>query len=142
MQASEVPSLVAAGVLAPIVAMLRDGPHGAQERAVLALQKLTEVGGGGERAAVSAGVLPPLVRFLRSGHPQGQAAAMHVLHNLAASADAQQAVGKEAGAIAACVLMLQRSRSAEVVAHAAATLARLSEVGRRVEIVQAGCNPV
>ena len=47
-------------------------------------------------------------------------------------------VGKEAGAIVACVLMLQRSREAEVVAHAAVTLARLSEAGHRAEIVQAG----
>ena len=155
---------MAAGALTPIVAMLRDGSHGTQERAVVALEKLTEAGGGGEFAAVGAGVLPLLVTFLRSGHLQGQAAAMHVLHNLAASFSTQQAtnpnpnpnlnpnpnpnpnpnlnpnqvVGKEAGAIVACVLMLQRSREAEVVAHAAATLARLSEAGHRVEIVQAG----
>ena len=137
-QASEAPSLVAAGALAPIVAMLRDGSRGTQERALVALEKLTEAGGGGELAAVGAGALPPLVTFLRSGHPQGQAAAMHVMHNLAASSDTQQVVGKEAGAIAACVLALQRSREAEVVAHAAAALARLAEGGHRVAIVQAG----
>ena len=107
----------------------------------MALEKLTEAGGGGELAAVGAGALPPLVTFLRSGHPQGQAAAMHVLHNLAASLDTQQVVGKEAGAIAACVLALHRSREAEVVAHAAATLARLSEAGHRIAIVQAGAAP-
>ena len=71
---------------------------------------------------MGAGVLPPLLSFLRSGQPQGQAAAVHVLHNLAASVGTQQAVGKETGAIAACVLLLQRSREAGVVAHATLTL--------------------
>ena len=71
-QAHEVPSLVAAGALAPIVAMLRDGSHGAQERALVALEKLTEAGGGGERAAGGAGALSPRVTGRRAGPPPGR----------------------------------------------------------------------
>ena len=43
---------------------------------------------------------------------------MHMLHNLAGCKETAKEVGAEAGAIAACVLMLQRSRSAEVAANA------------------------
>ena len=158
-----VPTLIAAGAASALVDQLRDGTQDDQEAAAAALQQLTseqretprEDGAApssgmarpetaGLVATVEAGGISPLVRALMQGGPSTRTYAMASLHNLAKSMATRQSVAADVEIVPACVRAMQPTRTVEphpardLREQAAATLAALSEAGKRADIVKEG----
>ena len=140
----EVPALLDAGAADCYVERVSDGSGGhAQRAAAAALRALTsQPGAGGVKEVVRAGALRPLLKLLRAGDLPASLEAAHVVNNLASNVSTRQTVSEEVGAIAACVLTVQRSSgqsAAELAELAASSLACISDAGhlRRQEIVAA-----
>ena len=107
----EVPALLDLGAADCYVERVSDGGGGdAQRAAASALRALTnQPGAGGVREVVRAGALRPLLKLLGAAESPASLEAAHVVNNLASNVSTRQTVSEEVGAIAACVLAVQRS---------------------------------
>ena len=130
-QEAERPSLIAAGVVPPLVAQLSESAEAAR-----AVEQLSGADGG-PSAIVSAGGIQPLVALIDTSNLH-QANAVRTMHNLAQCSETISAVKRDEAAVAANVHVLTQCADPEIRAFAAATLGCVSDAGARAAVVSAG----
>jgi hypothetical protein len=136
-QSHELPSLVEAGVVPPLVAQLHSSEAGAA--VATALEQLS-CDPAGRQAIAGARGIEALVSVVRSERPVGtRAHALQAVLNLARSSATLGSVASDAEVVGACVHVLTCATSdASMRSAAAATLWPVATAGRREAIATAG----
>ena len=127
--------IVAAGAIAPLVALVRNGSDGGKEQAACALANLADNGGDvAAQPIVDAGGIAALVELLRDGSDDGKEQAARGLGNLSSADNAYDAMIAEAGAIDP-LLELERNgpeQASEEAMHALGYLAHNDDLTRPI----------
>ncbi|KAL3162219.1 hypothetical protein ABBQ32_009923 [Trebouxia sp. C0010 RCD-2024] len=105
-------AIIAAGVVPPLVAMLRLDQPMVQQDAAAALHNLAKDSQQSRDPIIAAGALPPLVALLRSDQPAAQQDAAGALHDLAADSQQHRDAIIEAGAVPLLFAMLRSDQPA------------------------------
>ena len=84
--------IVAAGAIAPLVALVRNGSDGGKEQAACALGNLSSAGDAYDAMIAEAGAIEPLVELERNGSDDAKESATRALDTLAFNSDFEAAV--------------------------------------------------
>jgi vacuolar protein 8 len=125
-QADKNPStLVAAGVIKPLVDLLENGNDGCQVHASSTLATIAASNSDFQMKIVDAGAIPPLVQILKSGSNKAQVFAAYAIAELSEQRSQQDPIVR-AGAVVPLVRLLRSDVTEDAHLHAADAVANLS----------------
>ncbi|KOO32569.1 beta-glucan synthesis-associated [Chrysochromulina tobinii] len=125
-QADKNPStLVAAGVIKPLVDLLDNGNDGCQVHASSTLATIAASNSDFQMKIVDAGAIPPLVQILKSGSNKAQVFAAYAIAELSEQRSQQDPIVR-AGAVVPLVRLLRSDVTEDAHLHAADAVANLS----------------
>ena len=125
-QADKNPStLVAAGVIKPLVDLLDNGNDGCQVYASSTLATIAASNSDFQMKIVDAGAIPPLVQILKSGSNKAQTFAAYAIAELSEQRSQQDPIVR-AGAVVPLVRLLRSDVTEDAHLHAADAVANLS----------------